>query len=106
VLEDVWRESASAEKKFFQGLVQVAVAFHHHSTGNFVGFKSVLKRAMGNLEKCPDGFHEVDIEQLLEALAAWRDAMDRQGPTPDMPRMEASGFGLDGSPKALNRKDR
>ncbi len=89
VLEDVWRESAPAEKKFFQGLVQVAVAFHHHSTGNLVGMGSVLKRAMGNLKKCPANFHEADIEQLLDALAHWRDAMDHNLPVPEMPRIQA-----------------
>jgi hypothetical protein len=105
VLEDVWRESPHAEKKFFQGLVQVAVAFHHHSTGNLVGMRSVLNRAMGNLEKCPPNFHEVDIGQLLVALAQWRDALDDNRPAPDLPRMETSGFGLDKNPRALNRKD-
>ena len=105
-LEDVWRESPSAEKKFFQGLVQVAVAFHHHSTGNLVGMRSVLKRAMGNLEKCPANFHEVDVDQLLDSLAQWRDAMDNNAPSPDLPRMQARGLSLNKSPSALNRKGR
>ena len=34
VWEDVWRESQGMEKRFLQGLIQAAVALHHHSTGN------------------------------------------------------------------------
>ncbi len=89
VLEDVWRESPPAEKKFFQGLVQVAVAFHHHSTGNLVGMRSVLKRAMGNLEKFRGQRREIDLESLMESLARWRDAMEHNGLAPEMPRMSA-----------------
>jgi hypothetical protein len=33
VLEDVWRAAPQLEKRFFQGLIQVAVALHHHSQG-------------------------------------------------------------------------
>ena len=37
VLEDVWRGAPAAEKRFLQGLIQVAVALHHHSKENRVG---------------------------------------------------------------------
>ena len=37
VLEDVWRAAPPGEKKFLQGLIQVAVSFHHRSTGNLIG---------------------------------------------------------------------
>lgn len=91
VLEDVWREAPLGEKKFFQGLTQVAVAFHHHSTGNLVGMSSVLKRAMGNLENFRGQHREIDLELLLESLARWRDAIDHNLPPPQLPRMERLG---------------
>ena len=31
-LEDIWRAAPPENKKFLQGMVQVAVAFHHYST--------------------------------------------------------------------------
>ncbi len=50
VWEDVWRAIDSPrEKRFVQGLIQVAVALHHHSTGNHVGAESLLRRATRNL---------------------------------------------------------
>ena len=42
VWEDVWRESNGMEKQFLQGLIQAAVAFHHHSTGNVIGACSLM----------------------------------------------------------------
>src|SRR5205807_8005555 len=49
VLEDVWRETSGPEKSFLQGLVQLAVALHHHSTGNSLGAGSLLTKAHRNL---------------------------------------------------------
>jgi len=86
-LEDVWRAAPMEEKKFFQGLTQVAVAFHHHSTGNFVGMQSVLRRAMSNLKNYPAQFCEIDVRSLLESLARWADAIDRDLPPPPLPRI-------------------
>ncbi|MGB0038926.1 MAG: DUF309 domain-containing protein, partial [Terriglobales bacterium] len=45
VLEDVWRESAHGKprRRHLQGLVQLAVAFHHESRNNSVGARSVLE---------------------------------------------------------------
>ncbi len=62
--EDVWRESIGAERLWLQGLVQVAVALHHASTGNLVGARSVLARALRNLQKCPADLRGVDIDDL------------------------------------------
>jgi predicted metal-dependent hydrolase len=90
-LEDVWREAPAEEKKFFQGLTQVAVAFHHHSTGNHIGMKSVLRRAVGNLEKYPANSHGINLPALLAALRAWCDAMDTASHAHPLPRIELLG---------------
>src|SRR2546428_12668391 len=37
VLEDVWRAAPEPERKFLQGVIQVAVALYHHGNGNLVG---------------------------------------------------------------------
>ena len=87
VLEDVWRGAAADDKKFFQGLTQVAVAFHHHSTGNRVGMLSVLRRAIGNLERHPAQNHPLNIPELLLCLHAWCDAIEQDSLPPALPRM-------------------
>jgi uncharacterized protein len=87
VWEDVWRESAGPEKKFLQGLIQVAVAFHHHSTGNFVGARSLLQRARENLAAYPSEFGGIGLTTLLNSVAAWREAIGSGAELPEFPKI-------------------
>ena len=74
VLEDVWRAlpNTSAVKKHLQGLVQLAVAFHHESRGNLSGARSVFDRAWRTLTGAERSFPALDIEQLNRDLADWQ----------------------------------
>jgi len=74
-LEDVWSEAPrhSRRRRHLQGLVQLAVAFHHQSTGNLVGARSVLERALRNVEGAEESFPEVDWECLRGCLKPWRE---------------------------------
>jgi predicted metal-dependent hydrolase len=75
VWEDVWRESEGLEKRFLQGLIQAAVAFHHHSTGNVAGASSLMERSRKNLAGCPKEFGGIGVGELLDSLSAWRTAL-------------------------------
>jgi len=88
VLEDIWRAAPVEEKKFLQGVVQVAVAFHHYSTGNFVGMRSVMERAMRNLTGHPQGAKGIRLAPLMRSLEQWREAMNSGQPHPPLPRVE------------------
>ncbi len=85
VWEDVWRESHGMEKRFLQGLIQAAVALHHHSTGNVVGACSLMERARRNLAGCPAEFGGIRLEELLVALGEWRAALIDGVPSPERP---------------------
>lgn len=85
VWEDVWRESYGLEKQFLQGLIQAAVAFHHHSTGNLAGAYSLMERGRKNLAACPQVFGGIRVNTLLESLAQWRAALESGGDTPAHP---------------------
>lgn len=87
VLEDTWRSAPPANKKFVQGLVQVAVAFHHYSTGNRLGMRSVLERAVKNLGEPAGAFGKIELAALLQSLSQWREALDKNLPLPALPRM-------------------
>ena len=78
VLEDVWRESPlhSPSRRHLQGLVQVAVAFHHQSKGNHVGARSVLERAMRNISGADSSFPELDLDRLRAQLEIWQRYLD------------------------------
>lgn len=86
-LEDVWRAAPPENKKFLQGMVQVAVAFHHHSTGNRVGMRSVLERAIRNLAEPPGSFGQIQLTALIQSLGQWREALDNNSPLPALPRI-------------------
>lgn len=86
-LEDVWRAAPPENKKFLQGLVQVAVAFHHYSTGNRIGMRSVLERAIRNLGEPAGDFAQFQLAALLQSLDHWRKALDNDSPLPALPRL-------------------
>ena len=90
VLEDVWRAAPVGEKKFLQGMVQIAVAFHHYSTGNRVGMRSVLERAIGNLSEPSGRWNTFDLPGLLISLNDWRACIDKGSEPPALPRIDAN----------------
>ena len=89
-LEDVWRAAPPETKKFLQGMVQIAVAFHHYSTGIRVGMRSVLERAINNLSQPAGRFGQIQLAALLESLGQWREALDHDSPLPPLPRIDGS----------------
>ena len=87
VLEDVWRAlpRSSAAKKHLQGLVQLAVAFHHESRGNLRGARSVLDRALRNLTGAGTSFPDLDLDQLGADMANWQKHLAGAAPRPVPP---------------------
>ena len=87
VWEDVWRASVPPEKQFLQGLIQVAVALHHHGKGNLAGARSLLARGSRNLTGYPEGFGGIQLVRLLESLEQWRNALAEGKPVPRLPQL-------------------
>jgi Domain of unknown function (DUF309) len=82
VLEDVWRSVPGGQplRLHLQGVVQLAVAFHHESTGNNLGARSVLERALRNLNGAESSLPDIDLDRLRSDLAPWRRYLDSQQP--------------------------
>lgn len=87
VLEDVWRAAPEEEKKFLQGIIQVAVALYHYGNGNSIGARSVLRRAFRNLSRYPEGFGGVHLAGFLHSISDWQRAMDEGRPVPPLPKI-------------------
>jgi predicted metal-dependent hydrolase len=68
VWEDCWRAADMAEKLTIQGMIQVTVAMHHYVSGNLDGARSVMERALRNLEGAGDEFRRVNLSRLREDL--------------------------------------
>lgn len=88
VLEDVWRPWQGPERLFLQGLIQVAVALHHHSTGNLAGAKSLLRRAAKNLSGFPPVCCGIELNSLRESLESWQNALDNDDDVPAYPKLK------------------
>lgn len=86
-LEDVWRAAPQPEKKYLQGLIQVAVALHHHGNGNLAGARSVLRRAFRNLSLYPENFGGIQSAGLLHSISEWQRALDEGLTVPALPRI-------------------
>ena len=78
VLEDVWRALPRDRplRRHLQGMVQLAVAFHHQSKGNHVGARSVLERAMRNIGGADSSFPDLDLNRLRAELEIWQRYLD------------------------------
>ncbi len=88
VLEEVWREVRGENRAFYQGVVQVAIAMHHHSKANRAGAQSVLAKAIRNLEPYPSPYVGIDLAGLKQQLGQWSAAMESGGPFPAPVRIE------------------
>jgi uncharacterized protein len=63
-LEDVWHAAPDADRDFWQGVIQVAVAGVHHQRGNPTGAAALLDRAREKLERFPGVHRGVDAARL------------------------------------------
>ena len=67
--EEVWKRASGAEKFFYQGMIQAAVAILHAERGNSRGARSTWDKARAKLDPLP-------AEHMGIALGELRDAMD------------------------------
>src|ERR1051326_4125932 len=97
-LEDAWRATHGHARLFLQGLTQVAVALHHHSTGNVAGGTSVLARALRNLAGYPEHYGGIELERLRQDLRTFHSRV-LEGAVPDaVPRIVQTGDTAAGPP--------
>ena len=72
VLEELWLESTGEPKKFFQGLIQVAVALYHLRNRNRFGAARLLAAGMEKLAEYGPEEELLDVDALLAALTPLR----------------------------------
>ena len=86
VLEEVWRPLRGPGRSFLQGLIQVAVAFHHLEQGNLRGASSVMERAVSRLAPYAPRAFGFEVAAHLEELQRWLDSLAAGHPAGDPPR--------------------
>jgi hypothetical protein len=69
--EEVWLETPNPEKRFLQGLIQVAAAFHHYSRDNALGCRNLLQAGLTKLDQFPHAHSGLAIEPLRASVRIW-----------------------------------
>jgi uncharacterized protein len=79
VWEEIWLRSDGAEKFFYQGLIQAAVAILHAERGNLRGANSTWRKAAAKLAALPPNHMGIALGEFRAALASFfADACDPQ----------------------------
>jgi predicted metal-dependent hydrolase len=68
VWEELWADTQGPPKRFYQGLIQVAVCLHHFGNGNIRGARKLYHGCRGYLEDYRPGYLGLDLEMLLAEL--------------------------------------
>jgi hypothetical protein len=85
VLEAVWKTATGELRQGLQGLIQIAVAFHHHAHGNLRGARSLLTEGRARLAAVPAGTVAAATDALLAATAPIETALRDGAPAPAVP---------------------
>ncbi|MFM2311176.1 MAG: hypothetical protein RLZZ04_452 [Cyanobacteriota bacterium] len=79
-LEAIWVDAPETDKRFYQGILQVAVGCYHLSNDNLRGAIILLGEAVRRLcDYLPD-YEEIDVEQLLEQAIVLLQALQQLPP--------------------------
>lgn len=70
VWEDLWRDCASADRRFFQALIQAAVAAYHHGRGNAAGATRLLRSGRAYMEPFRPTYLGLAVDAFWDAMAA------------------------------------
>ena len=65
VWEDLWADEQGPSRKFYQGLIQVAVALHHFGNGNLRGARKLHDSSRRYLEPYRPWHLGLDLEKFL-----------------------------------------
>ncbi|MEL6603260.1 MAG: DUF309 domain-containing protein [Cyanobacteria bacterium J06614_10] len=70
-LEAIWMDADSAEKPFYQGILQVAVAFYHLGNLNWRGGAILMGEGINRLRRFEPSYQSVDVEELVDQAVEW-----------------------------------
>jgi uncharacterized protein len=79
-LETAWRAETGRVRELYQGILQVAVVYHHILRENYAGAIKVYGRCMKWLDAWPETCRGVDVEKLRADLGQVIAEVQRLGP--------------------------
>src|SRR5262245_3896419 len=79
ILEELWSETQDERKKFYQGLIQAAVALLHFGNGNLGGAKKVYLTSRKYLEAYRPEFEGLDVNRFIDDMQfCFQELIDNQ----------------------------
>ena len=79
-LEAIWIDAPEIDKRFYQGILQVAVGCYHLSNDNLRGAIILLGEAVRRLCDYQPDYQGVDVEQLLQQAVQLLHALQQLKP--------------------------
>ena len=68
VWEELWADLQGDSRKFYQGMIQVAVCLHHFCNGNIRGAKKLYDSSTNYLKPYAPSHADLDVDKLLSDL--------------------------------------
>ncbi len=78
-LEALWMEALEPQKRFYQGVLQIAVACHHLGNLNWRGAVILLGEGIGRLRDYQPVYEEIDVTELLTQSFELLKALQQSG---------------------------
>ena len=69
VWEDLWRDCAAEPRRFYQGLIQAAVAVYHGSNGNVPGARRLFESGRRYMSAYPTPYLGLDGTRFWQQMA-------------------------------------
>lgn len=79
-LEALWIEAMQPQKRFYQGILQIAVACYHLSNLNWRGAVMLLGEGIGRLRDYQPVYEEIDVTEFLDQSIDLLQALQQAGP--------------------------
>jgi hypothetical protein len=74
-LEAVWKERKSPDRIFIQGVIQIAVGYHHLRSGNKQGARWLFKRGLAKIKPFQPTYEQVDVKELVDSVSCDLDSL-------------------------------
>jgi hypothetical protein len=78
-LEALWMNAVEPERRFYQGVLQIAVALHHLGNHNWRGAVILLGEGINRLQYYRPVYAEVDVSKLLNQAADMLKTLQQMG---------------------------
>jgi predicted metal-dependent hydrolase len=91
-LEAIWMEAPPADKKFYQGILQIAVALYHLGNENWRGTVILMGEGISRLGEYLPSYGGMDVEGFLRQTIELHQELQKLGPEKVAIAMQELGY--------------